>query len=42
MLANYECDLHGHTNRSDGNDSPVEYIRHAVHSRCEDFGNNRP
>ena len=31
MLANYECDLHGHTNRSDGNDSPVEYIRHAVH-----------
>ena len=31
MLANYECDLRGHTNRSDGNDSPVEYIRHAVH-----------
>lgn len=31
MLANYECDLHGHTNRSDGNDTPVEYIRHAAH-----------
>lgn len=26
----YECDLHGHTNRSDGNDSPAEYIRHAA------------
>lgn len=30
MLANYECDLHGHTNRSDGSDSPDEFIRHAV------------
>lgn len=30
MLANFECDLHGHTNRSDGNDSPAEYINHAA------------
>lgn len=30
MKANYECDLHGHTNRSDGNDSPAEFIRHAA------------
>lgn len=30
MLANYECDLHGHTNRSDGADSPREFIDHAV------------
>lgn len=30
MLANYECDLHGHTNRSDGNDTPAEFILHAV------------
>lgn len=30
MLANYECDLHGHTNRSDGNDSPEEFICHAA------------
>lgn len=30
MLANYECDLHGHTNRSDGADSPKEFIDHAV------------
>lgn len=30
MLANYECDLHGHTNRSDGVDSPKEFIDHAV------------
>ena len=29
MLANYECDLHGHTNRSDGNDLPVEFVNHA-------------
>lgn len=28
MLANYECDLHGHTNRSDGNDTPQEFILH--------------
>lgn len=26
----YECDLHGHTNRSDGNDTPAEFILHAV------------
>ncbi|MCB7303044.1 PHP domain-containing protein [Bariatricus massiliensis] len=26
----YECDLHGHTNRSDGNDTPREYIDHAA------------
>lgn len=30
MLANFECDLHGHTNRSDGNDTPAEFIRHAA------------
>ncbi len=30
MLANYECDLHGHTNRSDGNDSPMEFVLHAA------------
>lgn len=30
MLANYECDLHGHTTRSDGNDSPAEYIKNAA------------
>ena len=26
----YPCDLHGHTNRSDGNDTPLEFILHAV------------
>jgi len=26
----YECDLHGHTNRSDGNDTPKEFIDHAI------------
>ncbi|MFT3983626.1 MAG: PHP domain-containing protein [Lachnospiraceae bacterium] len=30
MLANYDCDLHGHTNQSDGNDSPKEFIDHAA------------
>lgn len=30
MKAFYPCDLHGHTNRSDGNDSPMEFIEHAV------------
>ena len=25
-VPNYECDLHCHTNRSDGNDSPLEFI----------------
>lgn len=29
-MSNYPCDLHGHTNRSDGNDTPVEFIHHAV------------
>lgn len=29
MLANYEVDLHGHTVRSDGNDTPEEFILHA-------------
>lgn len=29
-MANYPCDLHGHTNRSDGNDTPLEFITHAV------------
>lgn len=29
MKANYECDLHGHTTRSDGNDTPYEYIINA-------------
>ncbi len=30
MLANFECDLHGHTNRSDGNGTPAEFIEHAA------------
>lgn len=29
MLANYEVDLHGHTTRSDGNDTPEEFVLHA-------------
>ena len=29
MLANYEVDLHGHTTRSDGSDTPEEFILHA-------------
>lgn len=28
--ANYPCDLHCHSNRSDGNDTPDEVIRHAA------------
>ena len=28
-LSNFVCDLHGHTNRSDGNDSPLEFLLHA-------------
>lgn len=28
-ISNYVCDLHGHTNRSDGNDSPLEFLLHA-------------
>ena len=28
--ANFVCDLHGHTNRSDGNDTPVEFLLHAA------------
>lgn len=27
---NFVCDLHGHTNRSDGNDSPAEFLQHAA------------
>ncbi len=30
IKAKYACDLHGHTNRSDGNDTPAEFIRHAA------------
>lgn len=30
MAVNYTCDLHGHTNRSDGNDTPREFILHAA------------
>ncbi len=30
MLANYEVDLHGHTNRSDGSATPEEFIKDAV------------
>ena len=30
MAVNYTCDLHGHTNRSDGNDTPQEFILHAA------------
>ncbi|MBQ9156507.1 MAG: PHP domain-containing protein [Eubacterium sp.] len=29
MLANHEVDLHGHTTRSDGSDTPEEFILHA-------------
>ncbi len=29
MLAKHEVDLHGHTNRSDGNDTPMEFVLHA-------------
>lgn len=28
--ANFVCDLHGHTNRSDGNDTPAEFLQHAA------------
>ncbi len=31
MKKRYECDLHCHTNRSDGNDSPIELIVNASH-----------
>ena len=27
--ANFVCDLHGHTDRSDGNDTPYEFLMHA-------------
>ncbi|MBE5957137.1 MAG: PHP domain-containing protein [Lachnospiraceae bacterium] len=30
MAIQFECDLHGHTKRSDGNDTPLEFINHAV------------
>lgn len=30
MAVHYRCDLHGHTNRSDGNDTPQEFILHAA------------
>lgn len=33
--ANFVCDLHGHTNRSDGNDTPEEYLRHASRRRMK-------
>lgn len=29
-MPSYPCDLHGHTKRSDGNDTPLEFITHAV------------
>ncbi len=29
-LCSFPCDLHGHTNRSDGNDTPVEFLKHAA------------
>jgi len=28
--ASFTCDLHGHTNRSDGTDTPAEFLRHAA------------
>lgn len=28
--AEFVCDLHGHTNRSDGSDTPLEYLQHAT------------
>ncbi len=30
MTVNYEVDLHGHTTRSDGQDTPIEFINYAV------------
>lgn len=33
--ANFVCDLHGHTSRSDGNDSPAEFLRHAAERRMK-------
>lgn len=33
--ADFVCDLHGHTNRSDGSDSPAEFLRHAAERRMK-------
>lgn len=33
--ADFVCDLHGHTNRSDGNDTPEEYLCHAAERRMK-------
>lgn len=30
LLTRYPCDLHGHTNRSDGRDTPEAFVRHAA------------
>ncbi len=35
QYANFVCDLHGHTNRSDGYDSPLEFLHHAVERRMK-------
>lgn len=33
--ANFVCDLHGHTTRSDGNDTPAEFLHHAVERKMK-------
>ncbi|SCP98410.1 PHP domain-containing protein [Anaerobium acetethylicum] len=37
-IPNYKCDLHGHTTRSDGSDSPKEFIDNAVYSKMKIVG----
>lgn len=33
--ADFVCDLHGHTNRSDGNDTPLEFLLHAAERKMK-------
>lgn len=33
--ANFVCDLHGHTTRSDGNDTPLEFLQHAAERKMK-------
>lgn len=35
QYANFVCDLHGHTTRSDGNDTPLEFLLHAAERRMK-------
>lgn len=34
-MSRYECDLHCHTTRSDGNDTPLELIENALYSKMK-------